>query len=116
MKEQLQSKFEQLATASTQLKDASEQLEKLQKVSEEKKVRLIHKNASHSRIRLLLLMNDVLVEQDTELGQLRQALEQLWEEKAKETGRASKLVEELNSEYSLAGVTVEVTSSLDGTL
>jgi len=49
-KEQLKSKSEQLSTASTQLKDASEQLEKLQKVSEEKKVRSIHKNDAHSRI------------------------------------------------------------------
>ena len=43
-------------------------------------------------------------------------LEQLQEEKAKETRRASKLVGELNGEYSLVGVTAEVTSSLDGTL
>ena len=61
-------------------------------------------------------MTVVLVEQDAELGQLRQALEQLQEEKAKETGRASKLAKELNDEYSLVRVTGEVTSSLDGTL
>jgi len=58
----------------------------------------------------------VLVEQDVELGQLRQALEQLLEEKAKETGRADKLAEELNGEYSLVGVNVEVVSFLDRTL
>ena len=58
----------------------------------------------------------VLVEQDLELGQLHQALKQLREEKEKEKGRANKLAEELNGEYSLVGVTVEVTSSLDGTL
>jgi len=61
-------------------------------------------------------MTVVLVEQDTELGQLRQAIEQLREEKAKETGRADKLAEELNGEYFLVGVTVEVVSLLDGTL
>ena len=61
-------------------------------------------------------MTVVLVEQDAELDQLRQALEQLQEEKAKETGRADKLVEELNDEYSLVGVTTEVVSLLDGTL
>ena len=77
---------------------------------------MIDKSALHSWIRLLLVLTIVLVEQDVELGQLRQALEQFREEKAKETGRASKLVEELNGEYSLVGVTVEVTSSLDGTL
>jgi len=60
-------------------------------------------------------MNDVLVEQDAELGQLRQALEQLQEEKAKETGQADKLAEELNGEYFLVGVTAEVVSLLDGT-
>ena len=61
-------------------------------------------------------MTVVLVEQNMELGQLRQALEQLREEKAKEMGRASKLAEELNGEYSLVGVADEVTFLLDGTL
>jgi len=55
----------------------------------------------------------VLVEQDVELGQLRQALEQLREED-KETGRANKLAEELDGEYSLVGVTDEVTFLADG--
>ena len=40
-------------------------------------------------------MTVVLVEQNTELAQLCQALEQLREEKAKEIGRADKLAEEL---------------------
>ena len=61
-------------------------------------------------------MTVVLVEQDVELGQLRQAVEQLREEKAKEIGRADKLAEELNGEYFLDGVTAEVVSLLDGTL
>ena len=61
-------------------------------------------------------MTVVLEEQNTELGQLRQALKQLREEKAKETGRADKLAEELNGEYSLIGVNAEVVSFLDGTL
>ena len=61
-------------------------------------------------------MTIVLVEQDVELGQLRQALKQLQEEKAKETGRADKLTKELNGEYSLVGVIAEVVSLLDGTL
>ena len=56
-----------------------------------------------------------LVEQDVELRQLRQALEQL-REKEKETGRANKLAEELDGEYSLVGVTDEVTFLLNGTL
>ena len=61
-------------------------------------------------------MTVVLVEQDAELGQLRQALEQLQEEKAKETGRADKLAEELNGGYFLVGVIAKVVSLLDGTL
>ena len=67
-------------------------------------------------IAISLVMTVVLVEQDAELGQLRQAIEQLREEKAKESGRADKLAEELNGEYFLVGVTVEVVSLLHGTL
>jgi len=44
-------------------------------------------------------MTVVLVEQNMELAQLCQALKQLQEEKAKETGQADKLAEELNGEY-----------------
>ena len=73
-------------------------------------------SALHSWICLLLVMIVILVEQDVELGQLRKALEQLREEKEKETGRANKLAKELNGEYSLVGVTDEVTFLLDGTL
>ena len=58
----------------------------------------------------------VLVEQDVELGQLRQAIKQLRQEKAKESDRADKLAEELKGEYLLVGVTVEVISLYDGTL
>ena len=57
-----------------------------------------------------------LVEQDAELGQLRQAVEQLRQEKAKESKRANKLAEELKGEYLLVGITVEVVSLYDGTL
>ena len=51
-----------------------------------RKVCVIGESALHSWICLLLVMTDVLVEQDVELGQLRQALEQHREEKVKETG------------------------------
>ena len=57
----------------------------------------------------------VLAEQDAELGQLRQNIKQL-QEKAKESGRADKLVEELKGEYFLVGVNVGVISLLDGFL
>jgi len=74
---------------------------------------VIDESALHSWIRLLLVSIVVLVEQDVELGQLRQTLEQLREEKEKETGRASKLAEELNGEYFLVGITAEITFLLD---
>ena len=61
-------------------------------------------------------MTVVLAEQDAELGQLRQALEQLREEKAKETGRADKVAKELNGKYALVRVNAKVVSFLDRTL
>ena len=63
-----------------------------------------------------MVMTVVLVEQNIELDQLRQALEQLRKEKAKEIGQVDKLAEELNGEYSLVRVNVEVVFLLDGTL
>ena len=67
---------------------------------------MLGKSALHSWIRLLLASIVVLVEQDVGLGQLCQALEQLREEKEKETGRVNKLAEDLDGEYSLIGVTI----------
>ena len=61
-------------------------------------------------------MTVMLVEQDAELGPLRQAVEQLQEEKAKESGRADKLAEELNGEYFLVRVIVGEISLPDGAL
>ena len=61
-------------------------------------------------------MTVVLVEQDAELGQLRQAVEQLRREKTKESERVDKLAEELKGEYLLVGITVDVASLYDGTL
>ena len=61
-------------------------------------------------------MTVVLVEQDAELVQLRQAIEQFREEKVKESGRADKLADELNGEYFLVGVIAGVISWLNGFL
>ena len=58
----------------------------------------------------------VLVEQDAELGQLCPVVEQLLQERAKESERADKLAEELKGEYLLVGIAVEVVSLYDGTL
>ena len=59
---------------------------------------------------LLLLMIVMLVEQDVELGQLRQAIGQLQEEEKKTAGWAEKLAEELKGEYFVVRVTVGVIS------
>ena len=65
---------------------------------------------------VFLVITVALVEQDTELSQLRQAIDQLRQEKAKETERADKLAEELKGEFLLVGITVEIASLYDGTL
>ena len=57
-----------------------------------------------------------LVEQDTELGQLRQAIDQLRQEKAKEAEQANKLAEEQKGEFLLVGITDEVASLYNGSL
>ena len=57
-----------------------------------------------------------LVEQDAELGQMRQAVDQLRQEKGKETEQPNKLAEELKGEFLLIGITIEVASLYDGTL
>ena len=61
-------------------------------------------------------MTVALIKQDAELGQLRKALEQLREEKAKESERADKLAEELKGEYFLVRVTAKMVFLFDGTL
>ena len=57
-----------------------------------------------------------LAEQDAELGQLRQAIDQLCQEKAKEAERADKLAEDLKGEFLLVGIIVEVASLYNGSL
>ncbi|XP_066385160.1 tropomyosin-like [Miscanthus floridulus] len=89
MSEQLCNKSEQLSSASKQLERKSEQL---RNVFEQK------------------------AEQDAKLGQLRQAIEQLREEKVKDLGQADKMAKELNGEYFLVGVIAGVISWLNGFL
>ena len=62
------------------------------------------------------MISIALAEQDAELGQLHQAVEQLHQEKAKESERADKMTEELKGEYFLVKITVEVVSLYNGTL
>ena len=57
-----------------------------------------------------MLTTVLFVEQEVKLGQLRQNVEQLQKEKAKESGRADKLAEELKGEYFMVGVTGGVIS------
>ena len=58
----------------------------------------------------------LLAERDAELGQLRKTIEQIQQEKAKESERANKLAEELKGEYLLVGITAEVFFWYDRTL
>ena len=74
---------------------------------------MINTSVLHSWICLLLVSIVAFVEQDVELGQLRHALEQLREEKEKETGRANKMDKELDGEYSLIGLSDEATFLID---
>ena len=50
----------------------------------------------------------MLVEQDAELGQMRQTIDQLRQEKAKEAEQADKLAEELKGEFLLVSIIVVV--------
>ena len=52
----------------------------------------------------------MLVEQNAELGQLRQTIGQLQGEEKKATRRVEKLAEELKGEYFVVGVTTGVIS------
>ena len=65
---------------------------------------------------IFLVITVALVEQDVELGQLRQAIDQLRQENAKETERADKLAKELKGEFLLVGITFKVASLYDRTL
>jgi len=58
-------------------------------------------------------MTVMLIEQDAELGQLRQTIGQLQEEEKKATGQAKKLAEELKGEYFMVGVMARLISWLD---
>ena len=58
----------------------------------------------------------LLAERDAELDQLRKTVEQIQQEKAKESERANKLAEELKGEYLLVGITAEVFFWYDRTL
>ena len=70
----------------------------------------------YCRTATVSLTTVVFVEQDAKLSQMRQAIDQLCQEKAKEAERANKLAEELKGEFLLVGITVEVASLYDGTL
>ncbi|XP_066320081.1 uncharacterized protein [Miscanthus floridulus] len=85
--EQVRSQSEQLVAVSGQLKSASEQLER--------------------KTEQLYSVSKQKAEQDTELGQMCQAIDQLRQEKAKETERADKLASVLKGEFLLVGITVE---------
>jgi len=61
----------------------------------------------------MLLSTVMFVEQDTELGRLRQIIGQLQEEKEKASGRAEKLAEDLEGESFMVGGVADMISSFD---
>ena len=78
-----------------QLEHSSKQLRSL---SEQKKVPRIGELFLYCRTALMLLTIVTFVEQDAELGQLRQVIGQLQEEEKKASGQVEKLAEELKGE------------------
>jgi len=60
----------------------------------------------------MLLSTVTFVEQDAELGRLRQVIGQL-QEKEKASGRAEKLTEDLEGELFMVGVVADMISSFD---
>ena len=61
----------------------------------------------------MLLSTVTFVEQDAELGQLRQVVGQLQEEKEKASGRVKKLAEDLEGESFMVVGVVDMISLLD---
>ena len=96
---------EQLGKKAGELKNKSEQLDRkcqqFEDVSKQKSGMLYHIMSFAIIGQSVVMITVVLAEQDTELGQLHQTVEQIRQEKAKESERAAKLAEELKGRYPL---------------
>ena len=64
----------------------------------------------------MLLSTVMFVEQNAELGWLRQVVGQLQEEKEKAYGRVEKLALDLEGEYFVVGVVADMIASFDKSL
>ena len=64
----------------------------------------------------MLLSTITFVEQDAELGRLRQVIGQLQEEKEKASGRAEKLAKDLEGELFMVEGVADMISSFDKSL
>jgi len=124
--EQLQKKSERLAIISEELKNMSEQLGNKNKELKNKSEQLDRKCQQFEDVskqksgmpyyimyfavicQSTVMITVVLAEQDAELSQPRQTIEQIQQEKAKESERAAKLAEELKGRYPLMGSNVVV--------
>ena len=97
---------EQLGKKNGELKSKSEQLDrKCQQFEDISKLKsgMLYHIMYFAIVGHPFFLTVVLAEQDAELSQLRQTVEQIRQEKAKESERADKLAEELKGRYPLNG-------------
>ena len=102
---------EQLGKKNGELKSKSEQLDrKCQQFEDISKLKsgMLYHIMYFAIVGHPFFLTVVLAEQDAELSQLRQTVQQIRQEKAKESERADKLAEELKGRYPLIGSNVAV--------
>ena len=99
----------QKVTLSEQFKTAFKQLER---ISEQKKVLWISEFVLCCRTILMLLSTVTFVEQDAELGQVRQVICRLQEEKEEALGQVEKLAKDLEGECCMVRI-VDMIPSFD---
>ena len=103
---------EQLGKKTGELKNKSEQLDRkcqqFEDVSKQKSGMPYYIMYFAVICQSTVMITVVLAEKDAELGRLRQIVEQIRQEKAKESERADKLAEELKGRYPLIGSNVVV--------
>jgi len=101
MSEQLSKKNVELDSKTEQLDRKCQQLEDASKLKSGILFQIMCFAVSHRVVFLSYLF--VLAEQDAELNRLRQTVEQIRQEKTKESNRADKLAEELKGRLPLIG-------------
>ena len=102
---------EQLGKKNGELKSKTEQLDrKCQQFEDVSKLKsgIFSHNVLCSSWPFVFFKQLIFAEQDAELNQLRQTVEQIRQEKTKESERADKLAEELKGRYPLMGSNVVI--------